>query len=347
MSDTNPAVNAWEGWVDMAIQQDIQSRSGMASEGTVPSQRTGLASRATKASAKRITKNFKVNGKPRKKPENRQELVRRAVPTSASDLMRIIEESPYTKGKKSKEEIFDLATRVMEIDWEAQAKLAAKLEKVLEDSPGFEELLGDYDIPLMLITKNGAGKSQFGYTDELYQRPDRWNSIEGEYMPQHGFIAFPARVVNQETVHNAVSDGPLPTDDIIRHELSHTIHAMAMARSRKARKAYQKDTEEFLAGLEYAIEVAEQSGADSFNMSSYSPLSPDDYALAGEISRYAQTKRSEYIAELLTHMMPGKKTKFVLPKDEHYAMLSEFLDIPVARLRELANKSSDSRDGFL
>jgi hypothetical protein len=313
----------------------------------IPAQRTGLASRATKASAKRITKNFKVNGKPRKKPENRQELVRRAVPTSASDLMRIIEESPYTKGKKSKEEIFDLATRVMEIDWEAQAKLAAKLEKVLEDSPGFEELLGDYDIPLMLITKNGAGKSQFGYTDDLYRRPDRWNSIEGEYMPQHGFIAFPARVVNQETVHNAVSDGPLPTDDIIRHELSHTIHAMAMARSRKARKAYQKDTEEFLAGLEYAIEVAERSGADSFNMSSYSPLSPDDYALAGEISRYAQTKRSEYIAELLTHMMPGKKTKFVLPKDEHYAMLSEFLDIPVARLRELANKSSDSRDGFL
>jgi hypothetical protein len=311
------------------------------------SMRTGLASRATKASAKRITKNFKVNGKPRKKPENTQEFIRRAVPTSASDLMRIIEESPYTKGKKSKEEIFDLATRVMEIDWPAQEKLAAKLEKVLEDSPGFEELLGDYDIPLMLITKNGAGKSQFGYTDELYQRPDRWNHIEGEYMPQHGFIAFPARVVNQETVHNAVSDGPLPTDDIIRHELSHTIHAMAMARSRKARKAYQKDTEEFLAGLEYAIEVAEQSGADSFNMSSYSPLSPDDYALAGEISRYAQTKRSEYIAELLTHMMPGKKTKFVLPKDEHYAMLSEFLDIPVARLRELANKSSDSRDGFL
>lgn len=311
------------------------------------SMRTGLASRATKASAKRITKNFKVNGKPRKKPENTQEFIRRAVPTSASDLMRIIEESPYTKGKKSKEEIFDLATRVMEIDWPAQEKLAAKLEKVLQDSPGFEELLGDYDIPLMLITKNGAGKSQFGYTDELYQRPDRWNSIEGEYMPQHGFIAFPARVVNQETVHNAVSDGPLPTDDIIRHELSHTIHAMAMARSRKARKAYQKDTEEFLAGLEYAIEVAEQSGADSFNMSSYSPLSPDDYALAGEISRYAQTKRSEYIAELLTHMMPGKKTKFVLPKDEHYAMLSEFLDIPVARLRELANKSSDSRDGFL
>ena len=346
MSDTNPAVNAWEGWVDMAIQQDIQSRSGMASEGTVPSQRTGLASRSSKASAKRITKNFKVNGKPRKKPENRQEFITRAVPTSASDLQRIMEESPFMKGKKSKDEIWDLINR-MEVDWPAQEKLAIKLEKVLADSPGFEELLGEYDIPMMLITKNGAAKSPLGYTDELYQNRERWNSIEGEYMPQHGFIAFPARVVNQETVHNAVSDGPLPTDDILRHELSHTIHAMAMARSRKARKAYQKDTEEFIAGLEYAIEVAEQSGADSFNMSSYSPLSPDDYALAGEISRYAQTKRSEYIAELLTHMMPGKKTKFVLLKDEHYAMLSEFLDIPVARLRELANKSSDSRDGFL
>jgi hypothetical protein len=36
MSDTNPAVNAWEGWVDMAIQQDIQSRAGLASTSRNP-----------------------------------------------------------------------------------------------------------------------------------------------------------------------------------------------------------------------------------------------------------------------------------------------------------------------
>lgn len=336
------AQDTWAGWLAEVVEADKKRRN---STPDAP-QRTGMASRSSKASAKRITKNFKVNGKPRPKPENRQEFVTRSVPTSASDLMRIIDESPYMKGKKSSEEIFDLINR-MEIDWPAQEKLALKLEKVLADSPGFEELLGEYDIPMMLITKNGAAKSPLGYTDTLYQNRERWNFIEGEYMPQHGFIAFPARVVNQETVHNAVSDGPLPTDDIIRHELSHTIHAMAMARSRKARKAYEKDTAEFVAGMEEAMDMAEQSGADSFNLNSYSPLSPEDYRLAGEISRYAQTKRSEYIAELLTHMLPGKKTKFVLPKDEHYAMLSEFLDIPVARLRELANKSFNARTGWL
>jgi 8-oxo-dGTP pyrophosphatase MutT (NUDIX family) len=58
MSDTNPAVNAWEGWVDMAIQQDIQRRAGLASTSNLtPEQRSvytsvqertaGLASRGT------------------------------------------------------------------------------------------------------------------------------------------------------------------------------------------------------------------------------------------------------------------------------------------------------------
>jgi hypothetical protein len=76
-------------------------------------------------------------------------------------------------------------------------------------------------------------------------------------------------------------------------------------------------------------------------------MSYEDSALAGEISRYAQSKRAEYIAELLTHMLPGKKTKYVNIKDEHFEMLSEFLDIPVSRLRELYRKSMDNRTGWL
>jgi gas vesicle protein len=308
--------------------------------------RGGLAStseKEVKASAKRITKNFTVQGKPRKKPADRGELVRRAVPTTASDLFKIIEESPYMKGKKSKEEIYDLIN-MMEVDWPAMEKLSLKLDKVLADSPAFEELLGEYDIPLMLVTKQGAKKGAMGLN--MFGDKQRWNSIEGEYMPEHGFIAFPSRIVDQEIVHNAVYDGPLPTDDIIRHELSHTIHAMAMAQSRKARKAYEKDTADFIRRAEEGLELAEQRGDDVFNMASVS-MSYEDSALAGEISRYAQSKRAEYIAELLTHMLPGKKTKYVNIKDEHFEMLSEFLDIPVSRLRELYRKSMDNRTGWL
>ena len=307
--------------------------------------RRGVASRSSKASAKRITKNFKVNGKPRKKPQSRQELVSRGVPSSPSELFQIIKDSPYTNGKKSEAEILDLI-RIMDVDWTAQAKLSAKLDKVFADSPVFEELLGEYDIPLMLVTKFGASKSSLGYTDNLYTDPNRWNHIEGEYMSEYGFIAFPSRIVNQDTVTNKVSDGPLATEDIIRHELSHTIHAMAMAKSRKARKKYEEDTRDFVGQLEEALKYAEESGADVFDISSVSPFSGEEHALAGEVSRYAQTKRSEYIAELLTHMLPGKKTKFVALKDEHFEMLSEFLDIPVARLRDMNSRSMSSRVGW-
>jgi hypothetical protein len=139
-----------------------------------------------------------------------------------------------------------------------------------------------------------------------------------------------------------MSDGPLSTEDVIRHELSHTIHAMAMGRSRKARKAYEKDTEEMIKTLEEAIATAERMGMSEIKLSSVVVLPGDEHELAGRVSRYAQTKRSEYIAELLTHMLPGKNTKPVIMLEEHYAMLSEFLDIPVARLREMASMSSNS-----
>lgn len=334
-NDDNPAREVWKGWLDSVIEQDI-SKSTRSS---------GFSSRSSRASAKKITKNFKVNGKPRKAPVDRDELIRRAVPQNASDMMRIIEESPYMEGKKSKQEIYELIN-MMDIDWVAQQKMRLKLERVLMDSPAFEELLNEYDIPLMIITKQGAARSPLGYTDTLYQSPDRWRNIEGEYMTEYGFIAFPARVVDQETVNNAVSDGPLPTDDIIRHELSHTIHAMAMAQSKKARKKYEADIADFIARMEDAIDYAERSGATEFDMRSVT-MDPVDDALAGEISRYAQSKRAEYIAELLTHMLPGKRTKYVSLKDEHFKMLSEFLDIPIPRLRELYNKSMDNRAGWL
>jgi hypothetical protein len=303
--------------------------------------RSGLASSSSRT-AKRITKNFTVQGKPRKKPEDRGELVRRAIPTTTSELLQIIEDSPYMKGRDT-QEILELIN-MMEIDWVAQEKLSVKLDKVLADSPAFEELIGDYDIPPMLVTRRGVSKGIMGVN--LFGDDRRWNSIEGEYMPEHGFIAFPSRIVDQEVVHTAVYDGPLPTDDIIRHELSHTIHAMAMSQSRKAKKAYEKDTADFLKRAEKLVMEAQERGEESFDLSTIS-MSFEDSSLAGEISPYAQTKRAEYIAELLTHMLPGSRTKYVTMKDEHFEMLSEFLDIPVSRLRKLHEMSMDNVSGFV
>ena len=342
---TNPASDTWAGWVDMAIQQDIANRpavsGGLSSrldEPAIEPSMGGLSSRQSR-SAKKITKTFRVDGKPRPRPANRQELISRAVPTDSSQLFKILKESPFMKGK-SEEEVLDLLNR-MEIDWEAQAKLATKLDKVLKDSAGFEELLNEFDIPLMVVTRSGAVPSEFG---RGHKRSSvlRWDNIEGEYHPESGFISFPTRIVNQDTVTNPMSDGPLSTEDVIRHELSHTIHAMAMGRSKKARKAYEKDTEEMIKTLEEAIATAERMGLSEIKLSSVVVLPGDEHELAGRVSRYAQTKRSEYIAELLAHMLPGKNTKPVIMLEDHYAMLSEFLDIPVARLRELASMSSNS-----
>jgi hypothetical protein len=259
-------------------------------------------------------------------------------------LTRIIQESPFTQGKKSEAEILDLI-RMMDIDWTAQAKLGQKLERVLQDSPGFEELLGEFDVPLMLVTKSGARPGVFN-TGQMYQDTTRWNTIEGEYFPDYGFVAFPPRVVNQEEVISAAVDWPMPTDDLIRHELSHTIHAMAMGRSRKARKKYEEDTAEMVDRLEEAIESAERMGLEKIDMSNYA-LNDRDQELAGMISRYAKTKKSEYIAELMTYMFPGKKTKFFTPMEGHFEMLSEFLDIPIEKLKELSSRSYMARVPFL
>jgi hypothetical protein len=301
--------------------------------------RTGLASSsAARRSGKKITKKFRVDSKPREKPKTRQELISRAIPTNTSELLSILKESPFTQGKKSEQEILDLIN-IMEIDWEAQSRLNAKLDKTLNDSPGFEELLGEFDIPPMIVTKNGAAPGRFN-REQMYQDPYRWESIEGEYFPEYGFLAFPPRVVNQEEVVSKAVDWPIPTDDILRHELSHTIHAMAMGKNRKARKKYEQDTAEQIDRLEEAISYAERNGIEKIDLINYS-LSAEDQELAGEISRYAMTKKSEYIAELMTYMFPGKKTKFFMPKEEHFKMLSEFLDVPIEQLKQLHYKSSD------
>jgi hypothetical protein len=121
---------------------------------------------------------------------------------------------------------------------------------------------------------------------------------------------------------------------------------MAMSQSRKAKKAYEKDTADFIKRAEKLVMEAQERGEESFDLSTIS-MSFEDSSLAGEISPYAQTKRAEYIAELLTHMLPGSRTKYVTMKDEHFEMLSEFLDIPVSRLRKLHEMSMDNVSGFV
>lgn len=321
------------------LERAISARKGIPSSDDV----SGLSSRYGR-SAKKITKNFRVGAEPRPKPATRRELVNRGVPTNAAQLADILEKSPFSKGKDRKH-ILDMID-TMEVDWEAQAKLSQKLEKVLADSPGFEELLGEYDIPMMLITKWGAKRDEIWGGDRKRLDINRWFNIEGEYHPEFGIITFPERIANRDYVTNSVSDGPVSTEDVIRHELSHTIHAMAMGRSKKARKAYEKDTAEMLDKLNRAIKDAKDSGASEIQLSSIRVLPDEDHTAAGAISRYAQTKRSEYIAELLTHMLPGKNTKPVILLEAHYEMLSEFLDIPVSRLKELASKSG-SRPAFV
>jgi hypothetical protein len=58
----------------------------------------GLSSRQSR-SAKKITKTFRVDGEPRPRPANRQELISRSVPTDSSQLFKILKESPFMKGK--------------------------------------------------------------------------------------------------------------------------------------------------------------------------------------------------------------------------------------------------------
>ena len=281
--------------------EDEVERRGMGSE------ERGMASASPKKRAKNTTEVFSPGADPRPAPSTNAELVARAVPTSREQLRDLLKDSPYVSGKRIRNVMKKLDR--MEIDWEKQELLAQRLQKIVDENPAVAALLREYDIPPMFITNYGINRGGMDWA--FLSEAESWFGTMGQYFPGLGSIAFPEHIA---TGKNPYIGRQRTSEEIIVHELAHSIHAMAVQRSKRAKKAMESDI----------IESINDDGE-------YEMIDAHKEA-AGRISSYAKTNRLEYIAETLLNLIYPAGSFL---DGEHYEMLSEFLDIPVSRLKEL------------
>jgi hypothetical protein len=223
----------------------------------------------------------------------------------------LLENSPYSKGKGVKKTMKKL--EMMEVDWEKQKLLADRLGKLLDSNPEFARILSEFDIPPMFVTKWNI--SNGGTESPLLSMTENWFGTQGQYHTGMGVLAFPEHIA---TGMNKYGMGNLSAEEVIVHELAHTIHAMAVEMNESARKALQED---FVAGVKSGRGVE---------------LTSSEKEIAKMISNYAASNRLEYIAEAMREIFYPKGRAQRGLVDAHYEMLSKFLGIPVERLKAMA-----------
>jgi hypothetical protein len=303
MSDDEITDILWEaigGW-----RNEPQQKKGFASA----SAPQGFAS--ARGKSRKLVKIYGATDKPRPAPSSTGEFVRRAIPTSPEQVRSLLENSPYSKGKGVKKTMKKL--EMMEVDWEKQKLLADRLGKLLDSNPEFARILSEFDIPPMFVTKWNI--SNGGTESPLLSMTESWFGTQGQYHTGMGVLAFPEHIA---TGTNKYGMGNLSAEEVIVHELAHTIHAMAVEMNESARKALQED---FVAGVKSGRGVE---------------LTSSEKEIAKMISNYAASNRLEYIAEAMREIFYPKGRAQRGLVDAHYEMLSKFLGIPVERLKAMA-----------
>ncbi len=292
-------------WLAIGGRDDAPQRGGFASA----SAPQGFAS--ARGKSRKLVKIYGATDKPRPAPSSTGEFVRRAIPTSPEQVRSLLENSPYSKGKGVKKTMKKL--EMMEVDWEKQKLLADRLGKLLDSNPEFARILSEFDIPPMFVTRWNI--SNGGTESPLLSMTENWFGTQGQYHTGMGVLAFPEHIA---TGMNKYGMGNLSAEEVIVHELAHTIHAMAVEMNESARKALQED---FVAGVKSGRGVE---------------LTSSEKEIAKMISNYAASNRLEYIAEAMREIFYPKGRAQRGLVDAHYEMLSKFLGIPVERLKAMA-----------
>lgn len=269
----------------------------------------GFAS-STSRKVKKVVKVYGATGKPRTPAATTDEFVARAIPTSAEQVKSLLKDSPYSSGKGIRDTMKKLEK--MDVDWEKQELLAQRLRKLLNENPEFATFLGEHDIPPMFVTRKNISKG--GTQSPFLSDPESWFGTQGQYHPGMGILAFPEHIATGEAKYGR---SELSADEILVHELAHTIHAMSVEMRGEARDALKRDWE------------------SSFTERAGDEMSEYDIANARLISNYATRNRLEYIAETMRELFYPQGRAGEL-QQAHFEMLSEFLGIPVERLRAMA-----------
>ena len=330
----NPAVDTWLGWLDEAIQQDIQRSSS-------PSPRSGLSSGASRSEARQGRKLAETVIARDKGGTDNSTNPLDYIPLGPASIESLLKKNPFSKDPKggrgkAAELIDDLS-----VDWNAQAEMASVLSEIMSTNRGMQSLVREFGMPAIFVSqlapfpdKDWMGRDLRTGTSAKY-----WFGAWGVYSAYQGIIC-----INPEIMRDKAK-----LEHVLRHEMAHAFHSMAAARSAKARKKL----EEYATGLiSETIYQAEQSDGDIslVNLDDIGQLTPEMKEAASSMNNLgfnvASQNVNEFVAEVTTYITSPDASDRNKVSQRAIAITAEYFGLSESEFKELIKYQDMFDSGF-
>ncbi|CAB4156708.1 hypothetical protein UFOVP658_118 [uncultured Caudovirales phage] len=325
----NPAVDTWLGWLDEAIQQDIQRSSS-------PSPRSGLSSGASRSEARQGRKLADTVIARDKGGTDNSTNPLDYIPLGPASVDSLLKKNPFSKDPKggrgkAAELIDDLS-----VDWNAQAEMASVLSEIMSTNRGMQSLVQEFGMPAIFVS-------------QLIPLPDRdsssgvsakyWGGAYGVYSAHQGIIA-----INPEVMRDRYK-----LEHVLRHEMAHAFHSMAAARSDKAKKKMQQYT---TGAISEGIYQAEQSGGDLSlaNFDDIGQLTPEMKEAADFMNNFgfivASQNVMEFVAEVTTYLTSPNESDRNKVSQRAIAITADYFGLSDSEFKKLIKYQDMFDSGF-
>jgi hypothetical protein len=341
---SNPAVDTWLGWLDEAIQQDIQrssetsGRSGLSS-GASQSGLSSGASRSEKRQGRKLADTVIARDKGSRENSTN---VADYVPLGPASVRSLLEKNPFSKnpkgGKGKAAELID----DLNVDWNAQAEMASVLSEIMSTNRGMQSLVREFGMPPIFVSllapfpdkDSASGRDLATGVSAKY-----WFGAWGVYSAHQGIIC-----INPEIMRDRAK-----LEHVLRHEMAHAFHSMAAARSAKAREKL----EEYATGvISDTIYQAEASGGDLslVNLDDIGQLTPEMKEAASTMNNLgfnvASQNVNEFIAEVTTYLTSPNESDRNKVSQRAIAITAEYFGLSESEFKELIKYQDMFDSGF-
>jgi len=341
---SNPAVDTWLGWLDEAIQQDIQrssetsGRSGLSS-GASQSGLSSGASRSEKRQGRKLADTVIARDKGSRDNSTN---VADYVPLGPASVRSLLEKNPFSKnpkgGKGKAAELID----DLNVDWNAQAEMASVLSEIMSTNRGMQSLVREFGMPPIFVSllapfpdkDSASGRDLATGVSAKY-----WFGAWGVYSAHQGIIC-----INPEIMRDRAK-----LEHVLRHEMAHAFHSMAAARSAKAREKL----EEYATGvISDTIYQAEASGGDLslVNLDDIGQLTPEMKEAASTMNNLgfnvASQNVNEFIAEVTTYLTSPNESDRNKVSQRAIAITAEYFGLSESEFKELIKYQDMFDSGF-
>ena len=325
----NPAVDTWLGWLDEAIQQDIQRSSS-------PSPRSGLSSGASRSEARQGRKLAdKVIARDKGGTDNSTNPLD-YIPLGPASVDSLLKKNPFSRNPKggrgkAAELIDDLS-----VDWNAQAEMASVLSEIMSTNRGMQSLVREFGMPAIFVSQLiplPDGDSASGVSAKY------WGGAYGVYSAHQGIIA-----INPELMRDRYK-----LEHVLRHEMAHAFHSMAAARSGKAKKKMEEYT---TGAISEGVYQAEQSGGDLSlaNFDDIGQLTPEMKEAADFMNNFgfivASQNVMEFVAEVTTYLTSPNESDRNKVSQRAIAITAEYFGLSDSEFKKLIKYQDMFDSGF-